>query len=130
MNLQEKMSRTFANFWNIDLGHICIAAVFLFGLGVGWQKMSARVDAVEFKTETNHQAAMTAIDNTKAERNLKIETLSARIGATENELHLVGDLKVQVAVIASQMTSINAQLSGLRADLKEQAAARLTARQD
>lgn len=129
MNIQEKMSRTFANFWNIDLGHVCIAGVFLFGLGVGWQKMSARVDTVDTLASTNHQMAMTAISSAVSERNLKLEALASRVATDEMEIHTVADLKTQVAVIAFQMTNINGQLSGLRTELKEQAAARIAARQ-
>ena len=150
VNLKEKMSRTFADFWNINLGHVVVAVGFLCGLAVTWQKTVARIEEVATSEGTHYSITRSALDSAVVERNLKIaaleqrmdnadvatsttedlklNALAARVQRTEDDVRVVADLKTQVTVIATNLTYLNKQIDGWRQDMKEQALARIAPR--
>jgi hypothetical protein len=154
VKFRDAMSRTFADFWNINLGHVCVAVVFLCGLVVSWEKQVAQVekvsvervvgdvenakaiavavhernlklDAVEQELYQVKIAAQAEVTAAAKERQLQLAALTARVERTENDVRAVADLSQKVAVIASELTMLNKQLDGWRQDMKEQALASL-----
>lgn len=118
MSLKERMSRTFDNFWNIDLGHVFSLFVFLFVAGVAWQKQSDRISAVETRAEVLHQAEAEALKNAVNERNLKLESIVHRVEQTEQEIKIISALNTQVAVIGTELNGIKVELQGVRTELR------------
>lgn len=118
MNIKEKVSRTFADFWSINLGHLCLAATFIFGLGLQWEKASGRMDLIEDRIAVKHEAALNAIAVTTSERDIKFAALTERIVRDEAQVSMIADLRISIATIAGEMKALNGQLSGIRDDLR------------
>lgn len=119
MNLKEKMGRTFQDFWNLNIGHCAIIVVFVFGLGISWEKASDKIDRVQDSVTIKHEAALSAIAVSANERDLKFNALTERIVRDEAQVAMVSDLRISVAMIATEMKGLNAQLGAFRQELQD-----------
>lgn len=119
MNIKEKVSRTFADFWSINLGHLCLAATFIFGLGLQWEKASGRMDLIEDRIAVKHEAALNAIAVTTNERDIKFAALTERIVRDEAQVSMISDLRISIATIATEMKGLNQQLGAFRQELQD-----------
>lgn len=155
-NIKAAMVRTFANFWDISLGNIIVAVVVAIGWSMEYQHTKDVVVAVDVAAQVRDEANHKALDSAVNERNLKISSLenevrqvqagaqsdvsaaaqqrqlqlsalTARVERTEGDVRAVTDLKTQVAVIATQLTSLNKTVEGWRLDMREQLGIRLNA---
>lgn len=96
------------------MGHVCLAATFVFGLGLAWQKSNDRMDKIEDRAQVNHSAALQAVAVAANERDLKLAAITERVVRDESELHLISELRTSVAVIATEMRGLNAQIAAFR----------------
>lgn len=119
MNLHDKVKQTFQDFWSINLGHICLAATFLFGLGISWQRVSDRMDKIEDRIAVKHESALQIIAAGTVERDLKFSAFSERLLKDEAQIGVISDLRVSIAQIATEMHGLNSQITAFRQELHD-----------
>lgn len=113
------MTKLFANFWNIDLGHVVVGGVFIFGLGVSWATQTDAIREVRTLTETRTQAVAVALDHAVSERNLKIAAVVERLTKDEEAIRAVGSFDREIGILSTQIKALTAEVASLRQELRE-----------
>lgn len=119
MNIRSTLGKTFSDFWNLNIGHCAIIVVFVFGLGISWEKASDKIDRVQDSVTIKHEAALSAIAVSTNERDLKFNALTERIVRDEAQVSMISDLRISIATIATEMKGLNQQLGAFRQELQD-----------
>jgi hypothetical protein len=97
------MSKLFQGFFHINIGHIAIATIFVFGVGKSWSKYDAKIDTA-INTELTHYTALKETDL----------AASTRIEKAEAQTKDIAALTTAVAVLSTEVKNLSEEVKRLR----------------
>lgn len=113
------MKNVFTDFWKVNLGHVAIAAIFLFGLGVSWSQQNARVDMLDQRESNRDTALNLAVTTAAKERLAQIAVIDARMDAVERWQKDATTILKAIEVLTIEQRHTNESLKDIRIDLKD-----------
>jgi len=107
------MKKLFENLLPLTLEHIVMMTVFVFGLGIGWQKIAAESEAIRNQLLTLNAATNARMEGMRAERELKLQMLALQIQSAENRVANLEQERAEQRAVAQRLSSVEAKLGGV-----------------
>lgn len=113
------MKSIFTDFWKVNLGHVAIAAVFIFGLGVTWTQANGRVEMVDIRESNRHETVLRAIETDVKERDIYLAAVRVRLDAVESWQKDASTILKAIEALTNEQRHTNESLKDIRIDLKD-----------
>lgn len=106
------------NFLNVNIGHVAVIIVFIFGLGITRGKDREEVALIRADMKTQSDAIKAQVDGSRVERELKLELVRLQIKTLESRVAALEQERAEQRSTASRLATMEAKLQGIDDSLK------------
>ena len=99
-------------------GAVVKVVVFICGLVLIYAGMERRIDTIESRDSAQHIAAITAIATTRAERQLQVDAITARVVGVEKQQAAIEELLREMRAVSVRVTTLSERMNELRDDFR------------
>jgi predicted negative regulator of RcsB-dependent stress response len=108
----------FRDFFRINIGHVAVIVVFVFGLGVAWAKLDGNIQQVVTTEIIHYDQTMKADKVLQDAVDLKIGAQADRLMRVEGSQRDITQLTTAVAVLSSEVKTLQEVGRELKAELQ------------
>lgn len=115
----KNLYQIFDGFFHINVGHVAIVAVFLFGVGVSWSKYDSRIDRAESSVNASKETAQVATSALATTVETRTKGIESRVTRLEDQQVAVTALATNVAVLATEVKNLQEVVRDLKDELRQ-----------